>query len=98
MNATEIDLPVVHPTHSRRFAIVIVTMAVLIPLIYLASVGPAFAIAIKTESKLSMRMARKVYRPLFDIAPESTCSYLKQWGVSDVEAFFVMQAPKGESR
>ena len=82
----------------RRNAIAIIAFATIITAIYVASVWPVFAINLKSEGILSNGTLRKMYRPLFHIAPELTCSYLRQFGVSDIETFFVMQASKGESR
>ncbi len=83
---------------SCRFIVAIITIVSILPAIYFVSVGPVFAIAVNCEGMLSNRTVRKMYRPLFDIAPELTCCYLRQCGVSDVETFFVIQASKGESR
>ncbi len=45
--------------------------------IYLLSSAPAFVVALKSEEELSFRIVRRVYRPLFDVAPEFTSNYLR---------------------
>jgi hypothetical protein len=66
--------------------------------IYLLSSAPAFVVALKSEEELSFRIVRRVYRPLFDVAPEFTSNYLRLCGVSDIEMYFVLEPPKGEAR
>lgn len=73
----------------------IVLIGVFVLMIYIASVGPAFKIATNTHGFINERMLRTMYRPLFVLAPQTTSFHLRQWGVSDIEAFFVMQSPKG---
>ena len=99
MDATGRDLPTIRrPVKSLRIAMAAIAIAPFLLSVYFASVGPAFVITVKSKWLLSNRIVRKTYRPLFDVAPEFTCYYLRQCGVSDIEAFFVMQAPKGETR
>ena len=81
-----------------RYVVAIAMIMIILPTMYFVSVGPVFAITVHCDGMLSNRAVRKTYRPLFDIAPNLTCRYLRICGVSDIDTFFVMQASSGESR
>ena len=54
------------------------------------SVGPVFAYTCNHPSSVPSFLCR-YYRPLFRIAPELTTQYLLCWGVSDIEAYFLLE-------
>ncbi len=81
----------------RTLVYAVLLIFFLVPTIYFASVGPMFGILSATPGPgWSGKPIRRIYRPLFDVAPEITMQYLRLWGVSDIEAFFIMQSSKGE--
>ncbi len=54
------------------------------------SVGPVFAYTCNHPRSLPSFLCR-YYRPLFRVAPEVTNRYLLCWGVSDIEAYFLLE-------
>jgi len=79
------------------FVYAVLIVFFLVPVLYLASVGPMFgSVATTPGPGWSIKPIRRMYRPLFDVAPEFTMRYLRLWGLSDLEAFFIMEASKGE--
>lgn len=75
----------------RSAAIVchIISMMLAALMIYVMSVGPAFAYR---SRKGRASAILKVYRPLFVVIPSDVMSqYLDWWGVSELEAFFLIE-------
>ncbi len=78
-------------------ACAVLVICILPPVAYFASVGPMFGTLGKGYGPgWSSKTIRRIYRPLFDVVPSSTTRYLKLCGVSELEAFFIMEASKGE--
>lgn len=64
--------------------------AVLIAVVaYGLSAGPVFAYTCALTSSSSASIC-PCYRPLFRIVPKLTARYLNCWGVSDLEAYFLL--------
>ncbi|MGA2255887.1 MAG: hypothetical protein ABSG53_14670 [Thermoguttaceae bacterium] len=77
----------------RRFWIVLGLIAILI--VYTLSIGPVFAYYSRSYYDHGGRPMPKamfqVYRPLFVAIPGPIFQYLRIWGVSEIEAFFVSE-------
>jgi hypothetical protein len=58
--------------------------------IYALSVGPVFAYYCRHDDFASVAVCQ-CYWPLFRVAPALTAAYVNWWGVSDLEAFFLLQ-------
>lgn len=81
----------------RRAATTSWTILLVTMLLYVVGMGPAIRFAASERATSgTITIVRKMYTPLFRFAPETTAAYLKLWVVTDLEIFFVMQAPKGE--
>jgi hypothetical protein len=86
---------------SQLCVFAIMMIVTILPVLYFVSVGPAFAITLEAitlncDGPLHYRAVRAAYRPLFHLAPDLTCRYLRVYGVSEIEAFFLMQGAQGE--
>ncbi len=97
-HAEDEELPDSRTVQSRWNGVPFLFASILVLVFYFASIGPVFKIAIATHGIFNEQTLRTMYRPMFAIAPESTSYYLRIWGVSDLEAFFVMQSPKLPSK
>jgi hypothetical protein len=59
--------------------------------VYFLSIGPVFSVY--QGSSMYSRAAQAVvpiYGPLLRTFPRKTCAYLNLWGVSDIEAYFMI--------
>jgi hypothetical protein len=81
----------------RNFILTVAAIVLLPPLVYFASIVPAFKITTNTEGIISTKGVRKMYRPLFDYAPRVTRWYLDRCGISEIETYLVIQPSQGES-
>jgi hypothetical protein len=84
-------------TYALSHLSAIVAVVLLPPLLYFLSAAPVIKLATNTEGIVSPKMVRRIYRPLFYRAPDATQSYVKLCGITDIELFFVMQCPQGET-
>lgn len=66
--------------------------AILLLLMYCLSAGPVFALC-KYRMDDPYGVCR-YYLPLIRIAPLTMSNYLNWWGVSDIEAFFILSIPE----
>ncbi len=80
----------------RRYRIAQGLIGVLI--IYTLSIGPVFACYARSYydhgGPPMPRVLYQMYRPLFLAVPGPTSQYLKIWGVSEIEAFFITDPPQ----
>jgi hypothetical protein len=68
---------------------------ILLVLSYPFSVGPVFAYYRQAETRAPIAFYY-AYWPLFHVVPSSVLTgYLKLWGVSEIEAFFMFDVPQG---
>lgn len=76
-------------------ALAVTTIAVLLAAIFfVASSGPAIAIALRFERFKSSEHVIRIYRPLVRACPELMMPYLNCLWLSDLEMFFVLQEPQ----